>query len=51
MGLICLMEDQITIGEVTEKYIALIKDQPVGDPITNNFYNMKVEQPWNKKVN
>ncbi|MBI3589831.1 MAG: hypothetical protein HY094_00435 [Candidatus Melainabacteria bacterium] len=46
MGLICLVEDYTTIGEITEKHIALIKERTVGDPITNYFYNMKVEQPW-----
>lgn len=49
MGLICFVDGQTTISEVTERYIALTHESPTGGPITNNFYNMKVEQHWIKK--
>ena len=39
-GLIYFIEDYTTIGEVTEKHIALIHERPVGGPVVHNFYNM-----------
>lgn len=50
MGLICFLDDYTTIGEVTEKYIVLLHERPVGGPVINNFYNMNVMQPWIKKI-
>jgi len=50
MGLICFIDDHITIGEVTEKHIVLLHERPVGGPVINNFYNMLVEQPWITKT-
>ncbi len=49
-GLIYFVEDGTTIGEVTEKHIVLIHERTVGVPVINNFYNMKVEQPWIRKT-
>ncbi len=48
-GLIYFVDDETTIAEVTEKHIASIHERIIGGPIINNFYNMKVEQPWIKK--
>lgn len=50
MGLICFIDDKTTIGEVTEKYIALIHERPANVPVILNFYNNKVEQHWIKSV-
>ena len=44
MGLVCFIEDKTTVGEVTEKHIALIHERPVGGPVILNFYNMNTEQ-------
>lgn len=49
MGLICLVDNTTTIGEVTEKHISLIHEKPVGEPVILNFYNNKVDQPWIKR--
>ena len=49
MGLICFVDKNTTIGEVTEKHISLIHEKPVGEPVIHNFYNNKAEQPWIKK--
>ena len=49
MGLICFVDKNTTIGEVTEKHISLIHEKPVGEPVIRNFYNNKAEQPWIKK--
>lgn len=50
MSLICFLDDYTTIGEVTEKYIVLLHERPVGGPVINNFYNILVEQPWITKT-
>jgi hypothetical protein len=50
MGLICFIEDKTFIGEITEKYISLVHEMPLGEPVIRNFYNSKVEQPWINKV-
>jgi hypothetical protein len=49
-GLICFVNEGTIIGEVAEKYIALIHERTVGGPIIHNFYNMLVEPPWIKKI-
>lgn len=49
-GLVYFLEDGTTIGEVTEKHISLIHERPVGGTVIHNFYNMRVEQPWIKKI-
>lgn len=46
MGLICFVDDKTTIGEVTEKHIALLHEKPIGVPVVLNFYNLDIEQPW-----
>ena len=43
-GLIYFVTDGTTIGEVTEKYIGLIHERPVGGPIIHNFYNNQWSQ-------
>lgn len=50
MGLICFIEDKTFIGEITEKYISLIHEKPLGEPVILNFYNNRVEQPWITKI-
>ncbi len=50
-GLIYFVEGNTTIGEVTEKHIALIHERTVGGTVIHNFYNMSVEQQWIKKIN
>jgi len=46
MGLICFIDDKTFVGEITEKYISLVHEKPVGEPVVLNFYNNKVDQPW-----
>lgn len=41
---------KLLFGELNKNYITLVKKQPVGDPITNYFYNMQVEQSWIKGI-
>lgn len=50
MGLICFIEDKTFIGEITGKYISLVHEKPLGEPVIRNFYNSKVEQSWINKV-
>ena len=42
-GLIYFVEENTTIGEVTEKHITLIHERPVGGPVIHNFYNMNIK--------
>ena len=49
-GLIYFIEEDTTIGEVTEKHIGLIHERTVGGPVIHNFYNMNINQPWIKKI-
>jgi hypothetical protein len=46
MGLICFIDSNTVIGNVTDKHISLIHHKPVGEPVILNFYNKNVEQPW-----
>ena len=49
-GLIYFIEDNTTIGEVTEKHLGLIHERTVGGTVIHNFYNMNINQPWIKKI-
>ena len=40
-GLVCFIDEDTQIGEITEKYIELNKKLPSGEIITTRFYNQK----------
>ena len=47
-GLVCFLDDQRTIGEVTRQSIEIIGPPPQENRL--RFYNPDVDQPWLKKV-
>ena len=48
-GLVCFVDGDQEIGEVTESFIEIIHEQKSGRPSTLRFYNPDVPQPWMKK--
>ena len=49
-GLVCFVDGDQEIGEVTERSIEIIHGPKSGRPSTLRFYNPDVPQPWMKKV-
>ena len=49
-GLVCFVDGDQEIGEVTECSIEIIHGPKSGRPSTLRFYNPDVPQPWKKKV-
>jgi hypothetical protein len=49
-GLVCFVDGDQEIGEVTERSIEIIHGPRSGRPSTLRFYNPDVPQPWMKKV-
>lgn len=49
-GLVCFVDGDQEIGEVTERFIEIIHGPKSGRPSTLRFYNPDVPQPWMKKV-
>lgn len=49
-GLVCFVDGDQEIGEVTERFIEIVHGPKSGRPSTLRFYNPDVPQPWTKKV-
>jgi hypothetical protein len=49
-GLVCFVDGDQEIGEVTERFIEIVHGPKSGRPSTLRFYNPDVPQPWMKKV-
>jgi hypothetical protein len=49
-GLVCFVDGDQEIGEVTEHFIEIVHGPKSGRPSTLRFFNPDVPQPWMKKV-
>ena len=48
-GLVCFLDDNKRIGQVTRQYIEIVYPPPQDNRL--RFFNPDVEQPWIKKTN